>query len=236
MRKCRLFLLWSNLLCAVFPAEAQGTFQNLGFESARIVATGNSLVQFAPAFPGWAGYVGGVQQTTALYNNFFLDTSGISIIDHGWPTSIPFGGVIDGNFTAILQAGIVGSITNPEDTTLSQTALVPPNTESLRFKAQPVFGLPSDSFAVTLGGHALSLAPVEIGANYTLYAADVHSFAGQTAELDFTLFAERPHISNVYLVLDSIQFSTQAIPEPGALGLSALGALLLGGRVLGQRR
>ena len=74
-----LFLSVSSLL-----APAQGTFQNLNFESAQIVSAGlpdPSLVQFAPAFPGWSGGYAGL----ALYNSAYLDTTGISIIDQSWP-------------------------------------------------------------------------------------------------------------------------------------------------------
>jgi hypothetical protein len=71
------------------------------------------------------------------------------------------------------------------------------------------------------------------GANYTLYGADIHALAGQTAELDFTLLGN-VDINTIFL--DSIQFSSQPIPEPGVYGLAALGALLLGWRGLGRRR
>jgi hypothetical protein len=77
---------------------------------------------------------------------------------------------------------------------------------------------------------------LQTGANYILYGADIHAWEGQTAELDFTAFAQRPHIGDTYLYLDSIQFSAQGVPEPGVLGLSALGALLVGWRGLARRR
>ena len=86
---------------------------------------------------------------------------------------------------------------------------------------------------MTLGGEALSLVPVGSGANYTEYAADVHALAGQTAELDFTVFAYPQQFAADYLFLDSIRFSPVAIPEPGVFGLWALGVLLVGGGVVG---
>lgn len=119
---------------------------------------------------------------------------------------------------------------------MAQTGLVPAGTESLWFKAHLEFWGSSASFGVTLGGETLSLIPVQAGTNYILYAADVHTWAGQTAELDFTAFAQRPHIGAVNLFLDSIQFSTQVVPEPGVFGLCVLGAVLLGWRVVGRRR
>lgn len=237
MRTHYLSVFCFALLCTEFSAPAQGNFQNLGFESATIVPpSGSQFVDFGQAFPGWTGYVGGVQDSVAVYNTLAGDTAGISIIDRGFsnPESLP-GGLIQGNYTAVLMSGISG-VNQPSDTTLAQTGLVPVGTESLRFKAQLDFIGISGSFGVTLGGQTLSLVPVAVGVNYTLYAADVQAWAGQTAELDFTSFAQRPHIGDTYLYLDSIQFSTLPAPEPGVFGLSALGALVLVWRVLGRRR
>jgi hypothetical protein len=115
----------------------------------------------------------------------------------------------------------------PADTTLSQTSLVPIGTQSLQFEAYEAFDS-QGSFAVTLGGQTLYLTTLGTGADYTLYGANVSQWAGQTAQLAFTVFAENPHVDDEYLYLDAIQFSTQSIPEPSAFALVALGALLLG--------
>jgi hypothetical protein len=82
----------------------------------------------------------------------------------------------------------VGIGQQPADTTLSQTGLVPIDSKSLVFKVHPDLQL-SGSFAVVLGGQTLSLTTLGAGTNYTEYAADIHAWAGQTAELDFTVFA-----------------------------------------------
>lgn len=230
------------VLCLVMfffsvAVRAQGTFQNLGFESALIVPIPGDLygsVQFAPAFPGWTGYIGGVQQTNALYNFTFLDTSAISLVAAnplGWPI-----GVIEGNYTAILQAGI-GNGGPAADTALVQIGLVPVTAQTLMFRAL-LDGLDSlDSLAVTLGGQTLTVIPMAPGSPYfTLYGADIHSWAGQTAELGFTVFAQRPHRGNNTLFLDSITFSDQPVPEPTVLGLFAVGVLLLGWRLRRLKR
>jgi hypothetical protein len=188
-------------------------------------------VQFAPAFPGWTGSIGGVQVSEARYNEAALDLSEIGIIDSGFAF---FGGVIQGTYTAIIQAGYAPGTFTPADTTLSQTGLVPSAAQSLLFRAN-LYVNPG-AFVVTLGGQALSLVPLGGGANYTLYGADIHPLAGQTAELDFTVVAERPHTANYTVLLDSIQLSGTAIPEPGVLGLSTLGALLLSWRLWHRRR
>jgi hypothetical protein len=81
------------------------------------------------------------------------------------------------------------------------------------------------SSEVSFGGHALSLSVLGITPNYDIYGADISAFAGQTGELRFTA---PPQTLNI---IDNIQFSDQPVPEPGVLGLSALGALLVGWRV-----
>jgi hypothetical protein len=61
---------------------------------------------------------------------------------------------------------------------------------------------------------------------YNIYGGDISAYANQVGEL---LFQEGG-------LLDAVQFSSLPIPEPSTFGLSALGALLLGWRVLGRRR
>ena len=58
--------------------------------------------------------------------------------------------------------------------------------------------------------------------NYTIYGADISAYAGQTGQLLFTAPLQTGAL------LDNIQFSSVAIPEPSALTLFALGSLLLG--------
>ncbi|SRR5258708_1817722 len=225
MRDNKSLLLCVCALCLGAKVQAQGTFQNLGFESATLVPIPGdpyARVQFAAALPGWTCSIGGVQQTAALYDNFFLDSSGVGVIDQGW--SYPFGGVIQGNYTAMLQAGWALGTFNPADTTLSQTGAVPGNAQSLQFRVS--LDPSSAAFGVSLGGQSLTIVPLGTGVNYTLYGADIHSWAGQNAELDFTVFAQRPHVDNYTVFLDSIQFSNQSVPEPSVFRLSILGALL----------
>jgi hypothetical protein len=229
MKTIRYLILLTIILMLKQDGKTQG-FINLNFESASLVPTGGFYVQFAPAFPGWTGTAGGVSLSNALYNVVYLDTAGISIIDHNWTNQfngIP-GGLIQGRYTAILQSGIV-SLNTPGDTTLSQTGQVPVGTQSLLFEAYEFFDS-TGAFGVTLGGQNLSLTVISNALNYTLYGADVSAWAGQTAQLAFTVFGENPHQNDEYLYLDAIQFSTQSIPEPGEFALAALGILLLGNR------
>ena len=229
-------LLLACVIASHAPAlvQAQGTFQNLDFESASVVPIPGDLdarIQFSSAFPGWLGYVGGVPRTAALYNRVYMDTSGFSLIEIGWP-SYPSSSVIEGNFTALLMAGGTGPFATPADTTLSQTSLVPVSAESLQFRAYSPSGFP---LRVVLGGQQLALTPLGSGTNYTLYGADIHAWQGHIAQLDFTLLSAGLFAGNNYLFLDSIQFFPQAIPEPGTSGLIVLSGLLLSWRFLSKR-
>ena len=217
------------MILITWLVRAQGTFQNLGYESGTLVTIPGDFygrVQFGLAFPGWSRYVG-ESQNAALYNNAFLDSSGIGILDSAAniaPNPLIHDRLIQGNYTAVLMAGIGG------DATLAQTALIPNNIQSLLFNVFSYSANPS-AFGVTVGGQSLSLTPLWTNSNSTLFGADIHGQAGQMAELAFTAFAQEPHVSNVYLFLDSIQFSSQPIPEPNTLGLFGLGALFLGWRL-----
>src|SRR5437867_11267640 len=95
------------MLCVCFSAHGQGTFQNLNFEEAVLVPIPGDpygRVEFAPAFPGWTGYVAQSSQSAALHDRTFLDSSGIAILDAAWnnSTSESRGNLISGDFTALL--------------------------------------------------------------------------------------------------------------------------------------
>jgi hypothetical protein len=202
---------------AAAPAQP-AAFQNLGFESATLVQVSDFQVLFGPAFPGWNGFVGGIQQTQALYNTIYLNTSGISILDNTSPY-----GLIEGGHTAVVQAGDLFGTGDPADATLRQTGFVPVGVHSLLFKAR-AFG----DFSVTLGGEGLQLTTLGTGVNYTLYGANISRWAAHNAELDFTVFPQQPDVHDNYLFLDSIEFSTDVVPEPTVAELCAVGGLLIG--------
>lgn len=212
------------------------TFQDLDFESATFVQTGSGL-SFSDAFPGWNGFSGTNQLSYALYDNAALDSTVIGILDSNAPavvTTYISGSVIQGNYTAFLEAGVqLGSDSAPADASLSQTGLVPGGTKSLSFLA-----FTNGPFAVSLGGTSLNLisSPVA-GQNYSLFQADVSAFAGQTEELDFTVFADNPYDNRIRsLVLDDILFSPDAIPEPSSLSLVVVGVACLALSQLVRRR
>jgi hypothetical protein len=101
---------------------------------------------------------------------------------------------------------------------IGQTGTIPVGTQSLTFFAN------QSGLQVSFGGQNLSFSAIGTGAGYTIYGANISSYAGQTGQLLFTT----PGVASA--LLDDIQFSTTAVPEPSEFALGALGALLLGFR------
>ncbi len=150
----------------------------------------------------------------------FIGTATVDIVS---PQSL-YGGVIDGQYSAILQSGAYnGPYTS---VSIEQKGTIPANAESLEFKAFD----PSQLLSVSFAGN--SLMPVVLGSGkigwgiaYTLYGIDIAPFEGECGLLEFTA---NP---NGNLELDDIAFSTTAIPEPSTLAL-----LFIGGIAVAVRR
>jgi len=67
------------------------------------------------------------------------------------------------------------------------------------------------------------------GTNFVLFGADVQAWQGQVAKLDFTVLSTKLLAGpNNNIFLDAIQFSGQAIPEPGGLWLFLGGLSFIG--------
>ena len=111
------------LLLSATNSRAQGAFSNLDFESTTLPPSGPpGTASVAAALPNWSVSIGGVTQTTVLYNNGTLGNSGMSLLGSG-NSLTP---VIAGSFSVMLAAGADPS--NPQsvaEVRLSQTGLVP---------------------------------------------------------------------------------------------------------------
>src|ERR1035438_9864759 len=124
------------LLLTTADALAQGTFQNLDFESANLSPIPprqyGGFVPVTDALPGWSGYIGTNQVTTVLHNAVSLGLATIIIEGPDWS----FGGILEGQYTLVLQPGddpfggyqLLGA-------SISQSGVVPGNAQSLQFKA-----------------------------------------------------------------------------------------------------
>jgi len=229
----KIYISTPMLLAATIVGSnacAQGSFQNLGFEnpSLPLVPNAAGFVAAADATPGWTPYVG-TNATALLYNNLYLGTAVVDLIGPEW-TNSPI--VIDGSYSVVLQAGLGNSPGSPggvaqTEVSIRQTGLVPLGTQSIPFKAQAGY-LP---LSVSLAGQSIPIFAMGTGPNYTLYGGDISAFGGQTAELRFTALPP-----NDNWTIDSIEFSSQAIPEPAFLGLFGVGAAALCWRLRQQRQ
>jgi len=202
--------------------HAQG-FINLDFESATIVPIPGDpfgSVQFGPAFPGWSAFYNASplsSTTPVLYNNLFLGTSTLALLDQS------FSGSVISNFTAVLQGGTGAS---QPVVGLAQSGLVPADSRSLQFLGHTVRADNNfpETFIVSMNGQPLPFFTLQNLGNHRLYGADISAFAGQTAELRFTQFSGGALYDT--LSLDNISFSTVAVPEPGTWTLLGLGGAL----------
>jgi hypothetical protein len=215
-------ILFAFLAISARNFYAQG-FVNLDFESAQLngYLQGASNVPTNNAIPGWTAYysqpgfgTGFVSQIA--YDAISLGGAVISINDSNTGGSFT---PIQGRYSVYLFGG-----SYQVSSSISQTGLIPAGTESLLLDGS--YGLPS-GFVVTLNGQAINMVILQNFSNYTLYGGDISSFGGQVTMLSITEPAPTGIPPSAFL-LDNIQFSSSAVPEPSELALAALGALLLG--------
>src|SRR6266446_1041129 len=213
--KPRIMHLLVMMAIPAVTSYCQGTFQNLDFELANIPpGQVPGPVSDAAAIPGWIAYLG-TQPSAVFYDLPSAGAAQVTLLDA--PASI------EGSFSVLLQGGLGNSPGSPggvapTEASIRQTGLVPVGAQSIFLKAQAGF-IP---LSVSLAGQNIPIFAVGTGPNYTLYGGDVSAFGGQPAELRFTALP-----SNDNWLIDSIEFSSQAVPEPGFLGLFGLGAVAL---------
>jgi hypothetical protein len=221
--------MWKRILVAsevavvcvsAFHAEAQGTFQNLDFEAANIVTIPGQPFQaaVADALPGWTVDFGSAPQTQIPYNSTIDGGQAtVEIFANGYPGGP--GPVIDGNFDVFLQGGRFNGV--PVNASISQTGQIPSGTQSLFFDAS--FG-PVTPLQVFIGDQQIPFFAVGIGGaprvDYTVYAANISAWAGQTEQLTFSS-------AGGFNLIDDISFSPQAVPEPSPLALTGVPALIV---------
>jgi hypothetical protein len=207
-------------LLLAFHSAPCAPFLNLDFESATVSPTQpgefGSLVPISQGLPGWSGFLGNRPQSMVLHNNMTLGSSMIGI----WG---PHLAAIEGNFSALLQAGL-----DPENSTLllpvslSQSGFIPEDAQSIQLKAAwPGPGASSGPFTVQISGQPVEMLLLSSGAGYRVFGGDISEFAGSTADLSIT--ASGYH----NMLLDSITFSTVPIPEPSSCVLFVAGLLCL---------
>jgi len=211
MNAPKIIAFCSTTLLAVAAAHAQGTFQNLNFESGNPGPDNFAFnVPATNALPFWTVYYGNVQQTQIGYN---IVTSGTTIVSLSGGTS---GYAIDGNYSVDLECGVTASAAS-----ISQTGLIPAGSQSLLFEADAGPG----TLDISIGSQIVPFAMVGSGPDYTLYGANISAWAGDTEQLTFSALGDG--VFNDWLV-DDILFS--AVPEPNIVTLTAIGGLFFGAR------
>jgi len=205
-------------LIGLFPLRSQ-TFQNLGFESAVISGSAGSIVDWNVAMPGWTGRIGASDPPLLHYNDGCLSPcSSIAIVDQ---PGFTWGNPLVGRYSVILTAGF--DLGNRYESSIAQTGLIPTDAQSVRFLGR--FNGPAPPI-VSVGGQAVPLYSLNQTANFTVYGADIAAFAGQTAELRFTVASDYNTIlqrGGTQLMLDAISFSATPVPEPSVVVLLLLG-------------
>ncbi len=212
----------STVILLVFLQNGFGqSFSNLDFEGANLTGFSPGQVPVSAAFPGWTLFLdqGGVEQ--GILNVSYYD------IPHS-PNQTSIDDTNAGNgfvpFQGQYSADLYSPGANNVEASISQTGLVPIGTKSLFLDASYSL-IP---FVVTLGGQTINLQPVQVFSNYTLYGANISSFAGKTENLtirDPAAFFVNG--ANNELILDNIQFSPQPTPEPSVLSLIGFSVSLL---------
>ncbi|HEX3798823.1 MAG TPA: hypothetical protein VH413_08990 [Verrucomicrobiae bacterium] len=215
---CILIAITFSVSCC----SGQGTFQNLGFESANLspIPQGQvgSFVPVSAALPGWTVFLGSSQASQVLQNNASTGDPEVDILGPNFGNGP--GGVIEGNYTAVLQAG--GSGTHVP-ATIEQTGFVPSTAKSIQMK----FGPGTTGYEVTLGGQEITMSPLAENPNYTLYGGVIPTgLIGTTQELAISALPTPTDAFNGFPV-DSIVFSPNAVPEPTIWSLLLCSASLL---------
>ena len=207
------------LLLLFAPAQGQAAaFRDLGFESPTFVSVPSHYpgsMDPARALPGWTVLWGTNPAPYVLYDNMFLDSAGVSILD----TNTPYGyqnlfRPFQGNFTVLLQGGFsLSSYPDRQSVAIAQTGLIPASGTTLLFDASMPIG--ETNFAVSVAGENLPFYALASYTNYIVYALDISGFSGQTEEIRFTAYPNPPPglaINNVYL--DDIRFSSTPLTAP----------------------
>ena len=210
---CRRLALDMFLAGAVAPALGQG-FVNLDFEAAKIIPVstnqdGSVNVATTDALPGWLAFHGTNQLSLIPFNYDPTGSGGVPHVGlYGGTNEV----VPEGNFEVRLDSA----------SSISQTGLVPANSQSLFFDFLGMASTPP--YIVSLNGQNLSYIVVsnafisEFGHNYpyVVFGADISAFAGHVETLSFSGALGGG-------ILDDIQFSSSPIPEPDGQALLALG-------------
>ena len=180
-RRVLLGLIWTSL--AATGVKGQGTFQNLSFEQVQFVPMsppGTGGYEWSAAVPGWAANTtsgGGVDRVYRSDEPYPLSRS-LVLVGANHRSLIPR----FGSYSLSLLAPSMGLT---DTIHLRQFGVVPATARSLQIG----FAGTPDPYVFALNGNPLTTSLVQVAPFYSVYVADVSSYAGQNVELTFSLTA-----------------------------------------------
>ncbi|GEM_PF-549111 len=204
------------------------SFINLDFENATVAPPPPDYTPFdafdpisaANALPGWTVREDGTICSAVWGAPVALDETSVALVS---PRDSP----ILGSYSVELSAMADATPGFFQNSSISQTGLIPLGTQSIRFliaHRNPNLSPQSDPI-LTIDGAPISLSTISQSRGVFTMAGDVSAFAGSTATISFLCQATRgaglPENENLFN-LDDIQFSAQPVPEPPTFPLFAV--------------
>ena len=204
-------------LCISTVAHSQG-FVNLNFEDAVVqpLPPDNIFLEWSLAAPGW-NHSGGFSTSFVYYHQEHVGSEQIFLlVDSTSPVSPP-GAQLAGNYSLAFASGVSNDVSGIwVNAYISQSGLIPSSARSIRMLAS---GAP---FQVFIGG--VEIPMLSLGGNS--YGGDISGLGDSTADLTIVNAASIGNVHD-YTIVDNIQFSPEAIPEPSVIAL-----IFIGGGVL----
>jgi hypothetical protein len=189
-------------------------FQNLTFDEGTSSFGSISDADIREYLPGWTLTYNDIKQRTIDVNTLGrFSRDGSAILNHRLTN--PLGYPAELKYSLALRNGYDENL-NPLAWELSQTGTVPGDAKSLWFKSF------EESPALRLNTVEVETIFVGTEGQFNVFAADIRGFAGKSVTLAF----DTPSVSQTFGI-DSIRFSSDAVPEPRTWMLVALGLLLL---------
>jgi hypothetical protein len=177
-------------------------------------AAGNQTIPPSAVWLTWSLAAAGWQHAAGA-NTFFVYhdtppadlTQSYSLVDSSSSDWTP----LAGNFSLALSSGYYSPQGNSSwvNAEISQQGLVPSNAHSFQLLAE-------GNFTVFLNSTEIPMS--NLGGN--LYSGDISEFAGQVVTLEIASASTQTQDP---VIVDSLTFSTQTVPEPGTLALLGLG-------------
>ncbi len=219
-------LLFFVFLASVNGLLAQGfintTFERPLFPQPPAPSGSPQFLDWATWAPGWS-HSSGSDTGVLYYEHPHFGISQWYLLVRN-PGSLNYGGPLAGSYSLAMHSGYLNNqdFNSPwTEAFISQTAVVPADTLSLRFLA-------SQPISVQANGTPVPL--IFLGGNQ--WAGDFSAYAGLSTELKIMNTTTPGNLGVPPTILDNITFSNTPVPEPAGIALFLLGA----GALLAFRR